>query len=47
MEADLLSKPRGFLIDEACEDMGKAFQAPPVFADRRAEIMAYLEPLEF
>ena len=42
-----VSKPEGFLIDETYEAMGQTFQVPPVFADRKDEILAYLEPLAF
>jgi len=40
-----VSKPEGFLIDEEYERLGQEFQVPPVFADRRDEILAFLEPL--
>lgn len=42
-----VSKPQGFLVDEAYEDMGKSFQVPPVFADRKEHILNYLEPIVF
>jgi glyoxalase family protein len=42
-----VSKPTGFTIDEPLEALGKHFQVPPVFAERREEIMAFLEPLEY
>ena len=42
-----VSKPTGFTIDEPYESLGKSFQVPPVFADRTAEIMAFLEPLKY
>jgi len=42
-----VSKPQGFLIDETYEDMGSSFQVPPVFADRKDEILNYLEPIVF
>ena len=42
-----VSKPQGFLVDETFEDMGKSFQVPPVFADRKDEILTYLEPIVF
>lgn len=40
-----VSKPQGLMVDEPYEQLGKAFQIPPVFAERRDEIMAFLEPL--
>ena len=40
-----VSKAEGFLVDERFEDLGKSLQIPPVFADRKASIEAYLEPL--
>jgi glyoxalase family protein len=42
-----VSKPKGFLVDERYEDLGKSFQVPPVFANRAKEIMEYLEPLRY
>ncbi len=42
-----VSKQEGFLIDETYEEMGSAFQVPPVFAHRKDEIMNYLEKLNF
>ncbi|MBP0589411.1 VOC family protein [Paraburkholderia sp. LEh10] len=42
-----VSKPAGFTIDEPYESLGSSFQVPPVFAKRREEIMAFLEPLKF
>jgi len=42
-----VSKPEGFLVDERYEDLGKSFQVPPVFADRKDEILNYLEPIVF
>lgn len=42
-----VSKPEGMTIDEPYEALGKAFQVPPVFASRRDEILAYLEPLRY
>jgi glyoxalase family protein len=42
-----VSKPEGMLIDEPYESMGKSFQVPPIFAGKRAEILAYLEPLHY
>lgn len=41
-----VSKSTGFLIDETYELLGKGFQVPPVFASRREEILAFLEPLK-
>ena len=42
-----VSKPTGFTVDEPLEALGRKFQVPPVFAARREEIMAFLEPLEY
>jgi glyoxalase family protein len=42
-----VSKPEGMTIDEPYDQLGRAFQVPPVFASRRAEILAYLEPLAY
>jgi glyoxalase family protein len=42
-----VSKPEGFLVDEAYMDLGKSFQVPPVFADRKTEILDYLEKIVF
>ncbi len=42
-----VSKPQGFLVDERFEELGTAFQVPPVFANRAKEIMDYLEPLKY
>ena len=42
-----VSKPEGFLIDETYENMGCAFQIPPVFADQAEWIKDYLEPLNY
>lgn len=42
-----VSKPTGFTIDEPFESLGKSFQVPPVFAQRRQEIMEFLEPLNY
>ena len=42
-----VSKPEGFLIDEPYEELGKNFQVPPVFADRREFLISYLEPLTY
>ena len=42
-----VSKPAGFTVDEAADALGKAFQVPPVFAARRAEILSFLAPLKF
>ncbi|HWL43987.1 MAG TPA: VOC family protein [Ilumatobacter sp.] len=42
-----VSKPEGFLIDESYEDLGCAFQIPPVFADQAEWIKDYLEPLHY
>jgi glyoxalase family protein len=38
-----VSKPKGFLIDETFEGLGKAMQIPPVFADRKDELLRVLE----
>lgn len=42
-----VSKPTGFTIDEPFESLGKSFQVPPVFAQRRQEILEFLEPLKY
>jgi glyoxalase family protein len=42
-----VSKSTGFTIDERYEELGKNFQVPPVFADRREYLLSYLEPLEY
>jgi glyoxalase family protein len=40
-----VSKPEGFLIDEPYASLGRSFQVPPVFAERKREILEFLEPL--
>lgn len=42
-----VSKATGFTIDEAADALGNEFQVPPVFADKKAWIMGYLEPLRY
>jgi glyoxalase family protein len=42
-----VSKSTGFTIDEPFEELGKNFQIPPVFADRREYLLSYLEPLQY
>jgi glyoxalase family protein len=42
-----VSKPTGFTIDEPYEELGKNFQVPPVFEDRREFLLGYLEPLQY
>ena len=42
-----VSKSTGFVIDEPLEELGKNFQVPPVFADRREYLLSYLEPLQY
>jgi catechol 2,3-dioxygenase-like lactoylglutathione lyase family enzyme len=42
-----VSKPEGFTIDEPYEQLGCAFQIPPVFADQAEWIKNYLEPLSY
>jgi catechol 2,3-dioxygenase-like lactoylglutathione lyase family enzyme len=42
-----VSKPEGMTIDEPYESLGGSFQVPPVFAARKDEMLAYLEPLRF
>ncbi|MCY1279940.1 Chlorohydroquinone/hydroquinone 1,2-dioxygenase [compost metagenome] len=42
-----VSKPEGFLVDEAFEDLGKTIQIPPQLGPRAQEIAAYLEPLKY
>jgi glyoxalase family protein len=38
-----VSKPTGFLIDETFDQLGKSMQIPPVFADRKDELLRVLE----
>lgn len=40
------SRPEGFEIDETFDKLGSDFMLPPQFEDRRAEILARLEPIE-
>ena len=40
-----VSKPKGFLVDETYENLGRSLQIPPVFAHRKDELVKYLEPL--
>jgi glyoxalase family protein len=42
-----VSKPEGMLIDEPYEELGASLQVPPVFQDRKQEIIDFLnqEPL--
>jgi glyoxalase family protein len=40
-----VSKPEGFLIDEAYENLGASMQIPPVFVHRKQELLDYLEPV--
>ncbi len=42
-----VSKATGFTVDEPFEELGKNFQIPPVFEDRREFLMSYLEPLQY
>jgi glyoxalase family protein len=42
-----VSKPEGFQIDETYENLGKEFQVPPVFADKKDWIMEYLDELVY
>ena len=42
-----VSKPTGFTIDEPIESLGKSLQVPPAFAERSAEILAFLSPLRY
>jgi glyoxalase family protein len=42
-----VSKSTGFTIDEPLEELGKNFQVPPVFEDRREFLLSYLEPLQY
>jgi glyoxalase family protein len=41
------STEQGFTIDETVENYGREFQLPPWFEDRREEIMAVLEPIDY
>ena len=38
-----VSKSTGFTIGEPFEELGKNFQVPPVFGDRREFLLSYLE----
>lgn len=42
-----VSKPTGFTVDEPFERLGQEFQVPPVFAQRRKEILEFLEPINY
>jgi glyoxalase family protein len=42
-----VSKPTGFTVDEPADALGHDFQVPPAFAERRAEILAFLTPLKY
>jgi glyoxalase family protein len=42
-----VSKPQGFTIDEPYDELGKNFQVPPVFEERREFLLGYLEPLQY
>ncbi len=42
-----VSKPEGFLVDESYEQLGRSLQVPPVFAHRKEQMTAYLEPLRY
>jgi len=37
----------GFFIDEPQQDLGKDFQLPSWYEDRRQEIIGALEPIEY
>ena len=37
----------GFMIDESKQDLGKDFQLPPWYEDRRQELIGALEPIEY
>ena len=37
----------GFMIDEPKQDLGKDFQLPPWYEDRRQELIKALEPIEY
>jgi glyoxalase family protein len=41
------SIPESFEVDEPLEQLGKEFQLPPWFEDRRAELLAKLEKIDF
>lgn len=41
------STPEGFLLDETFDELGKSFQLPPWMEDKRDELLAQLEPLDF
>jgi len=40
-----VSKPSGFMVDEAYEDLGRSMQVPPVFAHKTDEMLEYLEKI--
>lgn len=40
-----VSKETGFLIDEKYEDLGTSIQIPPVFMDKKDELLAHLGPM--
>lgn len=42
-----VSVEQGFAIDEPFTQLGKSFQLPPWFEDRRQELISALEPLRF
>ena len=42
-----VSKPEGFLIDEAYDELGTTFQVPPQFAGQREYLISYLEKIEY
>ena len=42
-----VSKPEGFLVDEPFDQLGRSLQVPPFFADRKAELVGFLEPLRY
>ena len=41
-----VSKPEGWAIDEPADALGQEFMLPPWLEDRRAELMAQLEPID-
>jgi glyoxalase family protein len=42
-----VSKPEGFLVDEAYPELGKSMQIPPFFANRKEELLAKIEKLNY
>jgi glyoxalase family protein len=41
-----VSKPDGWAVDEAPDQLGRGFMLPPQFEDRREELLSALEPID-